>query len=219
MKLTYCLFFLIVYQISFGQSTNKRFTFNKDSLKVSINCEDSKLTNEFYDFKGIRISKWYRIIDTLDIDINYDKVNDKILVLSPLSQIYIDSFTCEESKLPRLLMVLLAKGKRYSVSYVNDKAILNTYDYQNDPFEGIEKNKKGIILKFEVGSIIQCNYQFDFSITKSGLQLYSKRYNCFNKGNPDIYKKRRQVYTKKRYFLKSIDIQNFVEIPNLLGQK
>jgi hypothetical protein len=214
-------FFFFGYTTGKGQSTFQEYKVIHDTLRVIVpECEGDSLINMYYDMLGIKISNYYRPIDSLDMNINNDGVLDRILILSPVTQGILDTLTCEEKPKKRLLITLISSGsKGHHLEIINDNVILNTFDFQGNPYQGIKKITNGFRLSFEFGSIIFCEFKFDFVCKKGEFLLQKSSYYCFNKGNPDLYKIKSNTYKSKKYFLKNIDINQFIDIPDLLEKK
>ena len=116
----------------------------------------------------------------------------ELSVLTPKFQMD-DDLEKKEGCINRLL-ILKKKGK----VVVNNKAILNNIDYQQDPFEGMKREKNTLSLEFEFGSIDHAYFKFNFKMINGRFQLSSREYSFFNKCNLEIYLK--GVDYKKKIF-------------------
>lgn len=201
----------------FASAQNKKYHVSGDSLKVSIpECNDSSLLTDYYDFQGIKISRYYLLTDTIQYDFRHDKKNSWILILSPVSQEVETAMSCELEFGKRLLVILTPNPQgRYSISLINEDVILNASDYMGNPFRKIEKTKDGFCLSFQFGSIIYCEFKFWY-VFKDGNFYLTKRYSyCFNKNNPLKDKKQTTTFPANKHKLRDIKTKNFITIPDL----
>ena len=210
------LFVSVCQKVSFGQD----YLLKADTLRPMVfECDDKVINHSYRNVFGIYISNFYQTIDSLTTFLNDDKLPDKIIVLSPISQEERDTFyECVVGEKKRLIIGFVSdKSKGYKLGFINENAVLNQYDYMFDPLRRLIKLKNGIRIRFDFGSIISCQYEFDFLLKNGCLNLYKRKYWFFNKANPALEKKKSNFYKNKNHCLNSINIENFlVEIPDLI---
>ena len=205
-----------------GQDIENEYELKNDTLRVIVKeCKDNRLFNNYYDIHGIKVANYYQIIDSLTIFLNKDNISDKVIVLSPVSQENQDTLPCELKPKKRVLLVFVSTSGRnsYRIDFLNENVILNTYDYQYNPFRGMKRTKNGFRILFEFGSIINCMYEFDFVCKKAEIMLQRRTYQCFNKGNPDLSEKKTENFNGQKYKLRNLNLNEFIHIPNLLEKK
>jgi hypothetical protein len=222
-KFLMCVLFLTLLGMSsLINAQENRYQLRNDTLRINLpECEGkTNLINGFYALKGITISNYYKILDSLSLHINADKRPDMILVLSPVSQEKLTALPCEAEFGKRLLVTLLSsKNGKYSIGIINDEAVLNTSEYTVNPYKGMVKTKDGFSMDVEFGTIIYCKYRFYFTCKSANFFLTKAEYDCFNKGNPGKAEKKSKRYANNKYNLKDIRISEFIDVPNLASLK
>jgi tetratricopeptide (TPR) repeat protein len=131
----------------------------------------------------------------------------KLTVLTPKFQ-KDNELERKEGCINRLLII-----KKNNTVIVNNKAILNNIDYQQDPFAVMKKEKDSISLEFEFGSINYANFTFNFTMINGSLQLNYKEYNFFNKNNMEVYLKGRDFMKDENISLETFNALEYIEIP------
>lgn len=174
--------------------------------KIEAPC--TKTTNKYFNFETIQISDYYEVIGSLHID------KKALLVLSPTYQQNNCLNQCGKKNQNRLLILI----NNDEISIVNKSAILNNIDYQQDPFKKIRAEKNGFFINFEFGSIIMCNYQFNFVDRNDTYILDNEKHQCFNKGNPDLYEIKNSTFADQQISLTDFNISKYILIPNLLDK-
>lgn len=172
--------------------------------KIDAPC--NKAISTYTNINNIRISNYYEAIGSLNIDKNI------LLVLSPAYQQNSKLNQCGKQDQDRLLVLINNEKKLV----INKTAILNNIDYQQDPFQRIQKEKNGFSLNFEFGSIIMCNYVFKFIDKNNDYIFDSESHQCFNKGNPDLYEVKSNTFLEHHILLADFNITKYIQIPNLL---
>jgi hypothetical protein len=133
----------------------------------------SLITNKFHKKFGVFISDYYIILDSLNVDLNNDKVIDKILVLSPLS-LESEESICKTDTLPKRLLVEIINNK-------NTSKIRNTYSNLISDTGGVLSHYNGCFLTsdgFEIihqaGAKYSWTYKMIFSVRdKNQIKLKS----------------------------------------------
>ena len=183
-KIYYYSIAIFVFALSCNSTTKKsdRITveintkphFKEDTIKaigysIPIKKDScSLIANNFHKKFGVFISDYYIILDSLNIDLNNDKVIDRLLVLSPQS---LDS---EES-----ICKMLVSPKRLLVEIINNNnnntsKIRNIYSNLISDVGGVLSHYNGIFLTnngFEIihqaGSKYSWTYKMIFSVRDS----------------------------------------------------
>lgn len=118
--------------------------FEKDTIKamgftIPVKKDSCSLkVNNFHEKFGVFISDYYVILDSLNIDLNNDKVMDRLLVLSPLS-LESEESICKMDISPKRLLVEIINNK-------NTSKIRNIYSNLISDVGGVLSHYNGIFL-------------------------------------------------------------------------
>jgi len=195
-------------------SPGRTFIFKNDTLISKISFCDSQNSKSFYKLGTLIVDSNLVLIDSVVSDYNKDGVLDCVLVLSNKIQEGDISVTdCNKKYNRRLIVVLLSAKQKYRVSIINENAILNTSEYQSNPFRKIERLKNGFVLKFYFGTRIRYNYDFyfsfdgknDFYLFKSKRESYDIRVSGENESSEVKYSRTRLTN------LKNLNIRDFIK--------
>jgi hypothetical protein len=179
-KIYYYSLAIFVFALSCNSTTKKRDRiatemntkshFEEDTIKVmgfSIPVKKdscSLIANNFHKKFGIFISDYYVILDSLNIDLNNDKVIDRILVLSPQS-LESEESNCKMDVSPKRLLVEIINNNN------NTSKIRNIYSNLISDVGGILSHYNGIYLikdGFEIihqaGAKYSWTYKMIFSV-------------------------------------------------------
>jgi hypothetical protein len=214
-KLSLAILLLIAPFFSCAQKTTQNtFIFTHDTLLSKISLCDSQKSKSFYRLKTLIIDSNLILIDSVVSDFNKDRVLDFVLVLSTKIQEGDLSITdCNKKYNKRLIVVLLSTRKEYYAPIINENVILNTAEYQSNPFRKIEKLKNGFLVKFYFGTRIRYYYDFyfafdgkkDFYLYKSKSENYDIRISGANESREDKYSKTQLTNLKK------LNIRDFIK--------
>jgi hypothetical protein len=175
------------------------------------------LGNHYTRVEGIRIAKFYVVLDSLFIKNTEGKPEYCMLVLSNVGQDGVENN--EYTVLPegkRLLVVLKYIKGKYVIDYVNENVILNVDYSQSEPFLGIKRDSAGFYLKYFIGSVNKCTFIFHFKLEDDKFYLSSY--------NKDAYRIDLMTHKKKEYTfkeksegrnLKNIRIEKYLVIPDM----
>ncbi|WP_118973652.1 hypothetical protein [Taibaiella koreensis] len=195
----------------------KSFLFEKDRLSSKRHlCKQDK-NPTFLNFKGIQFSSSYVLIDSLNVDLNKDGIADWIVILSPRIQ-ELDQYkdACYKTVFnTRLLMAIISEKGSYHVSAINENLILNRFEYQSEPYRKIEKEVDGFVIRFYIGSVIRCNYDFHFTANKGGPFLSKTSYDCYRRDLSRSAQSSLNFKNANTTSLSKINIRPFIRIPNL----
>lgn len=179
----------------------------KPIAKLEINS-DSCLTkvNSYYNFNGIYISEYYNIMDTLKIDLNNDKENDYLLVLSPLSLDIAELWYSVDQMPKRLLVEIIMRNGVSKVRNIyqniipNEGLLLMSYN-------SIIKTKNGFPLIIQKGNRYSIDYNLNFVVKENNILLQSINKQCILG-----MKKRISKYKYKNYEINRINIMDTIDI-------
>lgn len=186
-------------------------------------CDTALDVEGFYDFGGLKISKYYVFLDTVDLYLNNDTVMDKLFVLSPSSQEIPmnESFCSEMGK--RLFVAIVSDKDKFEFFIVNENLILNRFDYQNEPYCGMKFNSGKLEFCFYTGSVMKCEYKIAFDLIDGDFCLARRTSDCYL-----IDLSRSSHYTvdfnpvdsnaEDKIFLQNIDIDHFLDVPELYSE-
>ncbi|MDR6808945.1 hypothetical protein J2Y45_006159 [Dyadobacter sp. BE34] len=141
---------------------------------------------------GVFISNYYSVIDSLSLDLNDDKLTDKVLVLEPRS-LNPDATTCDLSfdRNPKRLLVVVinaplagAKIREVYKSVLSDAGgVLSHYD-------GIHVTRNGFKVVHTAGAAYAWEYSMEFSTGKNRITLreISKRCSYGDKSDSLLFR-------------------------------
>jgi hypothetical protein len=196
------------------KSIDITFSFRNDTLKSKISHCNSPSPPSYYRLLNFTIDSNYLLIDSMKSNFNTDKTLDYIFVFSnKIQEGDLQITECNKKYNKRLLVVLLSKGNKYEASIINEKVVLNTTEYQSDPFRKITSLKNGFQLSFYFGTRIRYYYDFIFKFDgRSDFFLYKSKRESY-----DIHVSESNEIMEKKYLrtkstnLKNMDIRNFIK--------
>jgi hypothetical protein len=209
----YCTILLSISYNTFSQT----FSYDENLLKeTALDCNDSTNINKYFEFFGVKISKFYKIIDYATFENIQNNKFYKLVILSPYEQEEtIVRSDCDIFKTKRLLLILENnKDNKYSIFDVIENIILNTFDSQSEPYRrGMLIEKNSFTLRFYFGSKIRCYLNLKFTIYNSKFyltQMYSDCYDIHDLSNS----KKKTINFKKRdkFEISRINIHNLIDV-------
>jgi hypothetical protein len=211
------ILFLFTLHVTFGNSQsklNKTFSVNGDTIFSALRKCNFIEKPIFHKVLTLNIdNSYYTVIDSVISDLNSDGKKDYIYVLSTYYQENLIQINeCIKKNDSRLIIFFLSSSTSYNVIY-NDNLILNNFEYQSEPFNGISILKNNVVIKFYVGTRFRYWYRFTFKANKKNeIYLIKKEFDKY-----DIH-----LSNKNKYFIKKfrqgkstlaskIDIRNFMK--------
>ncbi len=167
----YLILYLVIVQNCFSQNTSEVYALRNDTLYSMLSLCNLKPSQAFFVLKTAKIDTLLKIIDSIECDLNSDKKLDYVYVLSNGYQEEGLSITeCSKKYDKRLLLIFLSEGYSYRM-ILNSNVVLNTYEYQSDPFRKLECYQNGFIIKFYVGTRIRYYFDFYFKWVNNNIYL------------------------------------------------
>jgi hypothetical protein len=207
------IFVVIVFSIITNSIFCQTYNIVSDGIYPNIiSCNTQSKLKEYYLFHNLRISNYYKIIDSCSTN---DSSSYEFLILSPISQEFgIDTLPCDVEIGKRLLVAIKKIGGNYAIVFINENAIPNTFEYQSDPFHSIKYVTSNYIkLKIFTGSIIKCSYEYVFTKKNKAFELYKITYDCYK---TDLSKnERKEIKFKNRIPLSNFKINELLIEPNI----
>jgi len=179
--------------------------------------DDEALTTHYKHVAGIKISKYYEVLDSLFINPEKGSSKYRVLVLSTLAQDgAADNAYPNLPEGKRLLVVLKYEKGKYVIDYVNENVILNVDYSQSEPYLGIKRDSAGFALKYFIGSVNKCTFIFHFNLEDDTFYLskYSADYYTIDLSKE---KKKEHVYKDKTEGrnLRNIRIEGYLQAPDM----
>jgi hypothetical protein len=210
-----CILFTLLFSPAILYSKNRKgvtYTCSNDTIISKLNYCSNPAKNKFFNVEDICISTDYAILDSTTLYVNNNAIPSKILILSPTinDQDYTNAPDCRNSKYNKRLFVLLAADKdKFHVRLINEHLILNEYDEQSEPYRKITTDKNGFTLKYFIGSINKCNFNFHFVFRGNDIYLIDNEYNCYTS---DLKTSKKGI---RKYNIKidKVDINKYLDIP------
>ena len=212
-------FLFVVFIISpiylFAQKKpSPTFSFQNDTLKSKIGYCDPLSQISYYRLLNVTVDSNLLLIDSLKSDLNGDKSLDYIFVFSnKIQEGDLQLTDCNVKYNKRLLIIVLSRGNKYHPPIINENVILNTTEYQSDPFRKVVSLKNGFQLKFYLGTRIRYYYDFFFKFDgKKDFFLYKSKSESY-----DIYVSGKNEFKERNYSrsqltnLRTINIRNFIK--------
>lgn len=141
-----------------------------DTLKAaefkdkSATC--TSILKQYHSSHGIIISNYYVETDSLNIDLNGDKVLDNLLIFSPIS-LEADQQKCQDDTNPKRKLVEVINSKNgniirgiYSNLLSEDGGVMSKYS-------GIYKTKKGVEIVHMAGALYSWEYKTELIVNKN----------------------------------------------------
>jgi hypothetical protein len=156
------------------KDTIKAMGFTKSVEKDSC----SLIANNFHEKYGIFISDYYVILDSLNIDLNNDKVMDRLLVLSPLS-LESEESICKLDTSPKRLLVEIINNKNTSkIRNINTNLISDIGGVLSH-YNGIFLTNDGFEIIHQAGAKYSWTYKMIFSVSdKNYIKLKTINKTC-----------------------------------------
>lgn len=211
------LLFLICPGINlYAQSDTLSYSVKDNTISPNLKFtkDDEVLVNKYKHVAGIKISKYYEVLDSVFINPIAGSSKYCVLVLSTLAQdgaAENDHPNLPEGK--RLLVVLKYIKGSYVIDYVNENAILNVDYSQSEPFLGIKRDSAGFTLKYFIGSVNKCTFFFYFKLEDNNFYLSNYITDCY-KIDLSERKKKEHPYKDKseRRNLRNIRIEGYLQV-------
>lgn len=222
LKLAFCLLLAGYGATGSHKSEGTSYRYVHDSLYSKMEgCIDT-INRHFFRVKNIHISTAYMIKDAVKMDVNGDGVQDIFLVLSPYAQEYqYGEPACVFKAVDkRLLVLLVSEGKRYKMSFINEHAIPDVFECQDDAFEEIGKTKdSSVYLDFFCGTIVKCRFTYYFK-TDSGVFYLTKTVNeCFPRDGGDTKNTVKRHKKSANILMSNFDGAKAMDFPSLEALK
>lgn len=134
--------------------------------------------DSFFFYKGIYISKKYRIIDSVPLP---HTKGTEVLVLSPIN---LEDFGVAFPCYLQTRRVLMVYGD--SVRYITDNVVLNRYEFLDDPYqygETLKETANGFTLFFTAGLRIKCDITLNFALKTDKIYLEGYRTFYYDNGS------------------------------------
>lgn len=183
-KISYYIIAIFVFALTCNSTTKKSDKiateiknlphFKEDTIKAigfSIpNKKDScsLVANNFNKKFGVFISDYYIILDSLNIDLNNDKVIDRLLVLSPQSLDSEESI-CKMDVLPKRLLVEIINNNNNNTSKIRNiySNLISDVGGLLSHYNGIFLTDNGFEIIHQAGSKYSWTYKMTFSVRDS----------------------------------------------------
>ena len=131
------------------------------------NAECLKISKDFYDKAGLKISKYYEILDENQLDIDKDKSIDSLLVISPINKVPSNKLCEDEHDGNRILLI-----KTKNEIYLYDNIIWNKWGFAAHNADNIEEpcsERSGFSLMNYFGQ--GCFFEYNLCISISDKRL------------------------------------------------
>jgi len=175
----------------------------KPTVEINTKCDSCfKVINNYYKLFGIFISEYYNVMDSIKIDLNNDKIDDYLIILSPLSLNIPDKwYQFRVDSIPKRLLVeiIIEKGKSKIRNIYSD--IISNEGVFSMSYNSIIKTKKGFDLNFNKGNHYRFEYKLSFLIKENYISIFKIKKICYI-GN---YKKM-SIYEYNNYPIEKINI-------------
>lgn len=181
-KISYYIIAIFVFALTCNSTTKKsdKMTteiktlpyFKEDTIKAigfSIPIEKdscSLIANNFHKKFGVFISDYYLILDSLKIDLNNDKVIDRLLVLSPQSLDSEESICKMDVSPKRLLVEILNNNNTFKIRNIYSNLISDVGGLLSH-YNGIFLTDNGFEIIHQAGSKYSWTYKMLFSVRDS----------------------------------------------------
>ncbi|HTB30647.1 MAG TPA: hypothetical protein VK808_01390 [Bacteroidia bacterium] len=195
---------------TYAQLDTLTYSLEGNTLQPNLKFPQSNSSpfKQYFNYRGIKISKYYEMLDSLAIDSKH-----RVLILSTIVQQgdYSSSIPISEGK--RLLVILRNTGGKWTIDYVNENVILNTDYSQSEPYQGIKRDSAGFSLKYFIGSVNKCTFIFHFKLEDDNFYLNKYLTDCY-KIDLSSDKKKEHSYKDKieGRNLQNIRIEGYLQV-------
>lgn len=175
----------------------------KPTIEINTKCDSCfKVINNYYKQFGIFISGYYNVMDSIKIDLNNDKIDDYLIILSPLSLDIADKwYQFRVDSIPkRLLVEIIIERNKSKIRNIYSNIISNEGVFTMS-YNSIIKTKKGFDLNFNKGNRYRFEYKLSCLIKENYISIFKIQKICYI----DNYKKL-SVYNYDNYPIGKINI-------------